>query len=105
LVITLKRFTPCGQYKINALVDFPLDNFDLSSYVSGYNASSYVYELYGICNHIGGTSGGHYTSFVKNANEEWLHFNDSHVEKVGDVNQIINPLAYCLFYRRKNKVL
>ena len=24
------------------------------------------YDLYGICNHVGGVTGGHYTAFVKN---------------------------------------
>mgnify|MGYP001409104006 CR=1 FL=1 len=41
---------------------------DLSKYVLGYGKGDNKYELYGICNHSGGTMGGHYTSYVKNAN-------------------------------------
>jgi len=105
LVISLKRFTPDGKFKINKLINFPLENLDLSKYVEGYNSTSYVYDLYGVCNHYGGVLGGHYTAFVKHANNEWIHFNDSSVEKVSDISQIISPMAYCLFYRKKNSLV
>lgn len=102
LVISLKRFTPDGQYKINKQIEFPLENLDLSRYVEGYNATSFVYDLYGVCNHYGGVLGGHYTAFVRNARNEWVHFNDGAVERVDDPTKIITPMAYCLFYRKKN---
>jgi len=105
LVITLKRFSPCGETKLNNLVRFPMDDLDLSRYISGYNASSYVYELYGVCNHIGSVMGGHYTSFVKNATNEWIHYNDSNVDILEDTSNVVSPMAYCLFYRKKNKLL
>lgn len=105
LIISLKRFTPDGQYKINKQIEFPLENLDLSNYVEGYNSTSYVYDLYGVCNHYGGVLGGHYTAFVKNAQNEWIHFNDNFVEKITDSSKIINPMAYCLFYRKKNNLL
>ena len=44
---------------------------DLSKYVKGYDKKSYVYDLYGICNHGGNTWGGHYTAYVKNADNNW----------------------------------
>jgi ubiquitin carboxyl-terminal hydrolase 8 len=98
LVITLKRFSFDGRRKIGAHIDFPLDNLDLSKYVKGYNPRQYVYDLFGVCNHIGGVSGGHYTSFVKVSDGSWKHFNDS---KVGKVDHVVTPMAYCLFYRKK----
>jgi ubiquitin C-terminal hydrolase len=101
LVIALKRFTPDGQYKINQSIDFP-ESLDLSRYVRGYNAASFEYDLYGVCNHMGGPTGGHYTSFVKNAENKWIHYNDRSVESVGVFGEIVTPLAYCLFYRQKN---
>lgn len=101
LILSLKRFSPDGQNKLEPLIDFPLDNLDLSKYVKGYNPSSYLYELYGICNHIGGVNGGHYTSFVKHAENKWVHFNDTSVEIVEDPQKIVTHLAYCLFYRKK----
>jgi ubiquitin carboxyl-terminal hydrolase 8 len=99
LVITLKRFSSDGANKITSLIDFPLENLDLSKYVKGYNPHQYVYDLYGVCNHIGGVMGGHYTSFVKNSEEQWIHYNDT---SASPVSQIVTPMAYCLFYRKKN---
>ena len=101
LIITLKRFSFDGKKKRQDLVNFPLDNLDLSKYVSGYNAKQYKYNLYSICNHSGGTNGGHYTSFVKTINNEWVHFNDTNIERNINVNKIITPKAYCLFYRKQ----
>jgi ubiquitin carboxyl-terminal hydrolase 8 len=102
LVITLKRFCPDGETKNGELVDFPIDNLDLSPYVSGYNPKSYVYELYGICNHMGGIHGGHYTAFVKKNANQWVDFNDTNVSTIPSISQLITPMAYCLFYRKKN---
>jgi ubiquitin carboxyl-terminal hydrolase 8 len=101
LVITLKRFSPDGQYKNNELIDFPIDTLDLSPFVSGYNPKSFVYELYGICNHIGNVHGGHYTAFVKRG-DQWIHFNDTSVSIIHNIQELITPMAYCLFYRKKN---
>ena len=101
LVIDLKRFDYRGR-KNQILVSFPLDNLDLSSYVVGYKKSSYVYDLYGVCNHSGGVLGGHYTAYVKNANGKWYHFNDANVSEVGIIGSIISPKAYVLFYRKKS---
>jgi len=100
LVVTLKRFSADGEKKIQDLVDFPIENLDLSKYVSGYNPKQYVYNLYAVCNHMGGTQGGHYTAFVKTADNEWVHFNDTHVERRLNPSQIVTPKAYCLFFRR-----
>ena len=100
LVIDLKRFNARNQ-KNQILVTFPIDNLDLSSYVVGYKKTSYVYDLYGVCNHGGGVMGGHYTSYVKNANGKWYHFNDTSVSELRSADAIVSPKAYCLFYRKK----
>tara|TARA_B100000900_G_scaffold135864_1_gene115071 strand:+ start:1238 stop:2269 length:1032 start_codon:yes stop_codon:yes gene_type:complete len=99
LVITLKRFSNMNR-KNKSLIDFPLHDLDLSKYVVGYNKSSYVYDLYGVCNHSGGVSGGHYTAHVKNANGNWYNFNDTNVSRISE-NKIVSTMAYCLFYRKK----
>ena len=100
LVIDIKRFNAQNR-KNQILVTFPLENFDLSKYVVGYKKESYVYDLYGICNHSGGVHGGHYTAFVKNANGKWYEFNDTIVTEIMDTNKLITPKAYCFFYRKK----
>jgi len=100
LVINLKRFNSRNQKKQN-LVTFPLENLDLSNFVIGYKKNSYIYDLYGVCNHTGSVLGGHYTSYVKNANGNWYHFNDTSVSEVPLTESIVSPKAYCLFYRKK----
>jgi ubiquitin carboxyl-terminal hydrolase 8 len=100
LVIDFKRFNFNGQ-KNQILITFPLDELDLSKYIIGYKKNSYKYELYGVCNHSGGVLGGHYTSYIKNANNKWYHFNDANVSEVDNIEKIISPKAYCLFFRKK----
>jgi ubiquitin C-terminal hydrolase len=100
LVIDLKRFN-ARRLKIQTLVTFPLENLDLSNYVVGYKKNTYVYDLYGICNHSGSLLGGHYTSYVKNANGKWYHCNDTSISEVGVIESMISPKAYVLFYRKK----
>jgi ubiquitin carboxyl-terminal hydrolase 2/21 len=100
LVIMLKRFDGAGK-KTNDLVDFPVSNLDLSKYVEDYSPKKYVYDLYGICNHMGSTDGGHYTAFVKNRMGKWLYCNDESVSVITNLTQMITPMAYCLFYRMK----
>ena len=103
LVIDIKRYNSSNRKKQN-MVSFPLTDLDLSKYIIGYNKDSYVYDLYGVCNHSGNVLGGHYTSFVKNANNKWYHFNDTNVSEVSNPKSIITPKAYCLFYRKKSSL-
>ena len=102
LVIDLKRFNQKNQKK-QVYIDFPLENLDLSKYVIGYNKNIYIYDLYGVCNHSGSVLGGHYTSYVKNANGKWYHFNDTSVTEVGVSESIISAKAYVLFYRKRQR--
>lgn len=102
LVIDLKRFNQ-QLHKIQKnqiLVTFPLDDLDLSKYVIGYKKDSYKYELFGVCNHSGNVLGGHYTAYVKNANNKWYHYNDTIVQEISS-DKIVTPKAYVLFYRKK----
>lgn len=51
--------------KLEAYVDFPVDDLDLSAYISYKNGQlSHRYMLYAISNHYGSMGGGHYTAFV-----------------------------------------
>ena len=100
LVIDIKRFNVMNR-KNQIMVDFPLENLNLSKYVIGYNKDTFIYDLYGVCNHSGSVIGGHYTSFVKNANGKWYHYNDTSVAEVSMIQQIVTPKAYCFFYRKR----
>ena len=99
LVIDLKRFSN-NNNKNQKLIDIPIENLDLSKYVIGYKKDDYVYDLYGICNHSGSVHGGHYTAYVKNANNKWYNFNDTSVSEINPT-MLISSKAYCLFYRKK----
>ena len=98
LIISFKRFNNYMK-KINTIITTPTNNLNLSKYVVGYDKESYIYELFGVCNHSGGCHGGHYTAFVKNANNKWYHFNDTSVSEVNE-NNIITNKGYCYFYRK-----
>ena len=98
LIIDLKRWNYNGR-KNNILIDIPLSTVDMSKYVYGYKKSSYKYELYGVCNHMGCSQGGHYTASVKNANKNWYLYNDTNVDLLEEKNVISNQ-SYCLFFRK-----
>ena len=95
----MKRWGGTGR-KVNKMVNAPIQNADFSKYVRGYNSKSYIYDLYGVCNHSGGTLGGHYTAYVKNANEKWYEFNDTSVTEITE-EKVVTPRSYCFFYRKK----
>jgi len=99
MIIDFKRFNNQLK-KDNSYIYFPLDDLDMKKYVNEYNNFSYIYDLFGICNHIGGVTCGHYTSFIKNANGKWYHYDDITVNEVPK-STIITTNAYCLFYRKK----
>ena len=99
LIIDLKRFTNNNR-KLNSLVDYPIENLELKKYVIGYNKETFVYDLYGVCNHSGMTMGGHYFAYVKNANGKWYCFNDTNVKEINE-KDIVSNKAYSLFYRKK----
>jgi len=101
LIIELKRFNNSNR-KIRTIVNTELENMDLSNYVCGYNADEYIYDLFGVGNHMGSVLGGHYTANIKNSNGKWYSFNDTNVNTIS-VNKVITEHTYCLFYRKKNK--
>lgn len=102
LVIDLKRFSPVNPTNKNQLlVTFPFEKLDLTKYVIGYKKQQYVYDLFGIVNHSGNTTGGHYTSYIKNANDKWYHFNDTNVSEIKNTDELVSTKAYCLFYRKR----
>jgi ubiquitin C-terminal hydrolase len=93
LVITLNRFS--AHRKLGHAVEFPVDDaLDLSKYAVGYRSNN-RYRLFAVCNHMGGTSGGHYTAHVKYG-KTWYLCNDS---AIATDDRISYSDAYCLFYR------
>lgn len=103
MIIDIKRYNMEGR-KLNNLITAEIDNADFSKYVIGYNKSAFIYDLYGVCNHLGGMQGGHYTCSIRNANGRWYEFNDTHVTEISP-EQVISNKSYCFFYRKKNRLI
>lgn len=100
LIIDIKRWKGYTSITKNSVyIDTPLTNVDFSNYVKGYNRNSYIYELYGVCNHLGGVNGGHYTAYIKNANGKWYEMNDMDVKEIPESN-VVSCYSYCFFYRK-----
>ena len=102
LWISLNRSSYDGR-KITDLVQYPLE-LDLSSYCIGYKRTEQVFDLVGICNHMGTVQYGHYTCFVRK-DGQWYHCNDIQIQKVEDTRHLETPYASCLVYVKKNTVV
>jgi ubiquitin carboxyl-terminal hydrolase 8 len=98
-VVCLQRMTWDGK-KINTLVNYTHE-LELKKYMCGYKKKEYMYELFGVCNHSGSPTNGHYTAFVKKE-DNWFFCDDEQIQLVNDKKHIITPYAYCLFYMKKN---
>jgi hypothetical protein len=111
LIIHLKRFKINNQIgnnesrtsnfhgeKNKAYIIFPTINLDISEYVNEPNNQKEIYDLYGIIQHYGNISSGHYKAICKN-NDKWISYNDDEVE---EITSPVNENAYILFYKRKN---
>ena len=99
LLIHLMRFSNDGPFrrKILTLIRFPTEQLDMAGFVAGPPPLG-TFSLYGVCNHIGTVSGGHYTSYCKNAyTQRWHHFNDSSVTAITE-SAVCGKNAYLLFY-------
>lgn len=102
VIIHLKRFNNQNK-KVSSFVDFPLEDLDLTQFVSTDKAdpNKYLYSLYAACNHSGDTGSGHYWAHVKNMDGSWYLMNDGHVTQVQNNTQVQTNNAYVLFYYRK----
>uniref|UniRef100_A0A673GZD5 Ubiquitin carboxyl-terminal hydrolase n=1 Tax=Sinocyclocheilus rhinocerous TaxID=307959 RepID=A0A673GZD5_9TELE len=100
LLVHLKRFKYDGRWreKLQTLVDFPLDNLDLSQYVIGPKPNLKKYSLYAVSNHYGGLDGGHYTAYCKNPlKQRWFKFDDHEVSDIS-ASSVRSAAAYIFFY-------
>ncbi|RXN16444.1 ubiquitin carboxyl-terminal hydrolase 8 [Labeo rohita] len=100
LLVHLKRFKYDGRWreKLQTLVDFPLDNLDMSQYVIGPKQNLKKYNLYAVSNHYGGMDGGHYTAYCKNPiKQRWYKFDDHEVSDISAAS-VRSAAAYIFFY-------
>lgn len=87
--------------KLSDVVQFPLDNFDISPFTeqelrtSGANQNcnkdDYLYDLVGIVNHSGSAYGGHYVAYTRDIeSNKWFLCNDRFVSNF-DILSHDNP--------------
>lgn len=77
----------------------------LASFPNRNQEPPFRYTLYGVVNHFGNLTTGHYTAYVKkekgsNSGKRWCYFDDSKVQYDCKESQVRNQNAYCLFYLR-----
>ena len=101
LVVLLKRFqfTAAGFEKIGVPISFPISDLHLRT------ATEETYDLYGVVNHYGSLSAGHYTALCRE-DDAWFLFNDHQVlpvlaEEIAQEIQNCAKSCYVLFYKRK----
>jgi hypothetical protein len=94
LIISLKRFKYNNYFrsKLNQFITYPLQDLELN----GAN-----YNLYGVVNHYGSFSGGHYTSIIRNNDNKWFYLDDSRVYEIKQ-DRVVHSNAYILFYIQTN---
>ncbi|CAF4352508.1 unnamed protein product, partial [Didymodactylos carnosus] len=112
LIIQLKRFKFNNSYindKINTLIEYPINDFDLSKYIKDdmkkTNKKIPLYDLIAVSNHSGGTSSfGHYTTYAKNSFDgQWYSFNDLYIRKITNTKDLLTDNAYVLFYSQRKE--
>ena len=108
LVVLLKRFqyTAAGFEKLNVGIDFPISDLTIKV---GPNGDKHGYDLYGIVNHTGSLSSGHYTAICKDeSSQQWTMFNDHRVIPINGPDALRREIADCakscyvLFYKRQD---
>ena len=100
LVLVLKRFKYTLMYmnKIDCLINFPTEHLNLKDYTA-QKKNTIKYDLYGVINHGGTLTRGHYYCIIRQKNL-WMKFDDSYVyENDGNVE---TPNAYILIYKSFN---
>ena len=99
LVLILKRFKYTSMFttKIDNLIHFPLESLDLTNYIT-QKEGPIKYDLFGVVNHVGGLTGGHYHCNIKQENV-WIKYDDSYTceydKKIETSNAYLLVYKYC----------
>lgn len=108
LILNIKRFKKkfddlmdmINNKKNETLVEFPLENLDLTSYFYGENEEC-VYDLIAIICHVGTIKSGHYFSIVKNE-DNWYKIDDTEIVQLEKKGEVINKDALVLVYYKRD---
>jgi hypothetical protein len=98
LIVQLKRFDfeykTWTRRKIKTIFEFPIN----------LNLKETDFVLQGVIVHRGSTEAGHYYSYIRENDDDWLCFNDTIVSRVTQQHVLEEgkKLAYILFYSQYN---
>src|SRR3984885_9512228 len=101
LVIQIKRFDFIKMRQNNALITYPLENLDISPFLSKIKHSNInfsKYNLQSVICHTGEMTSGHYYTYAKNEDTNiWYEFNDQIIREI-PMDRIQTNFAYILTY-------
>ncbi|NXI52592.1 UBP50 hydrolase, partial [Chloroceryle aenea] len=100
IIFHLKRFECQGKHrkKLSTDIHYPLNNLDLSPYISSLFCKDAEYSLCAVVNHWGVLDGGHYTAFCKRSvTDSWYRFDDAQITEI-PISSVQTDTAYLLFY-------
>ncbi|XP_012891204.1 PREDICTED: ubiquitin carboxyl-terminal hydrolase 51 isoform X1 [Dipodomys ordii] len=111
----LKRFEHVGKQrrKINTFISFPLE-LDMTPFLAstkesimkdGQPPTSCVsdenkYSLFAVINHHGTLESGHYTSFIRQQEDQWFSCDDAIITKA-TIEDLLYSEGYLLFYHKQ----
>lgn len=119
LTMHFKRFEYTGGIqsrprKIETFVSFPLDNLDMSSFLTSRinlqrqgvricvgASEKFLYDAFAVVCHRGTFQGGHYVAYVRCQNNKWYLCDDAFVTEVPE-DVVRNCQAYMVFYSKKD---
>ncbi|XP_013415343.1 uncharacterized protein LOC106177185 [Lingula anatina] len=107
LVVYLKRFVfhERTSTKIDTKVSFPVEDLDLSTFISGPQTHDLTFDLHACVCHFGGVTAGHYTAYSKHPQlNRWSYYNDELVTEQRPTEDDYSN-AYILFYQRKGTLV
>ena len=101
LTLILKRFKYTSMFttKIDNLIHFPVESLDMTNYIA-QKEGKIKYDLFGVVNHVGGLTGGHYHCDIKQ-DDTWIQYDDSYTCEYH--KNIETPNAYLLVYKCNEK--
>lgn len=108
-VLSMTPYWPSvGSYAVDApsqIISTDKEQSILDSFPERNQKPPFDYKLYGVANHFGNLTTGHYTAFVRKSSDstvkrDWCYFDDARVTMNCGADQVLTKSAYCLFYQR-----